>query len=146
MIASQSESSIEISVWIILIQIKALPFAVSKSSDQACPTFGWCYWGSPSVRFRNKSMRDTDWLKFRITGKDSEAIMKMVNDQKITPLHLLCESSLCSRESIIKVKDIINDPNCLNAENSAGKTPYDSVRYFSQTLFPTRKSLVELPF
>ena len=68
--------------------------------------------------------------------------MKMVNDQKITPLHLLCESSLCSRESIIKVKDIINDPNCLNAENSAGKTPYASVRYFSQTLFQTRKSLV----
>ena len=58
--------------------------------------------------------------------------MRMVNDQKITPLHLLCESSLCSRESIIKVKDIINDPNCLNAENAAGKTPYASVQYFSQ--------------
>ena len=72
--------------------------------------------------------------------------MRMVNDQKITPLHLLCESSLCSRESIIKVKDIINDPNCLNAENSAGKTPYASVRYFSQKLFSTGKFIVELTF
>ena len=87
-------------------------------------------------------MRESDGLKFRITGKDSEAIMKMVNDQKITPLHLLCESSLCSRESIIKVKDIINDPNCLNAENSAGKTPYASVRYFSAKVISNSKFLV----
>ena len=84
--------------------------------------------------FRNKYIKRTQHLidaieaLNRLAGDKAKEILEIENVEQDTVLHTVCSSSMCSRELIVMIKDILNDPTCLNKKNGAGLTPYDLLK------------------
>ena len=65
------------------------------------------------------------WFCFRVAGLRSAEIMSFGNRDDNTCLHLACASPLCSRELIVFIKGLLDDPECINDTNTMDQTPWD---------------------
>ena len=60
-----------------------------------------------------------------MAGIRSAEITCFGNRDENTCLHLACSSPLCSRELIVFIKGLLDDPECINDVNTTGETPLD---------------------
>ena len=82
---------------------------------------------------RNKSIKQKDQLKngidhlSRILGNGARVSVSSLTDCGESVLHLVASSAVCSRESILQLKGLINDKDIVNVINHQGNTAYQIV-------------------
>ena len=82
---------------------------------------------------KNKKIKQKDQLKngidhiSRILGSGARVSISSLTDNGESILHLVASSAVCSRESILQLKGLINDNDIVNVINHQGKTAYQIV-------------------